>query len=64
MNIKVGPFNLMYILITMILLLSISIYLILKKKLGVTGLLVIFFFPFVGSLGIIIYSLLNLKKSK
>lgn len=62
MNMYIGPFKLSYLLITLFLLYLVSLYLIIKKKMGVQAVLVMLFFPFIGSLTIISYSIFNSRK--
>jgi hypothetical protein len=62
MNMYVGPFKLSYLLITLFLLYLVSLYLIIKKKMGIESVLMVLFFPFIGSIAIISYSIFNSRK--
>jgi hypothetical protein len=62
MNMYVGPFKLSYVVLTLLILYITSLYIIIKKKMGIEAILIMFFFPFVGSLGVILYSFLQSRK--
>ncbi|PVV61903.1 hypothetical protein DD829_00575 [Chryseobacterium sp. HMWF035] len=57
-----GPFKLSYVLFTLFALYLASLYLIIKKKMGIEAILIMVLFPFVGSIGIILYNFLQYKK--
>ncbi|EJL68150.1 tmRNA [Chryseobacterium populi] len=64
MNYSVGPFNLLMLISILCILYVCGIYFIMKKKLGIEAVLLMIFFPFIGSIGIIIYSLFGAKGNK
>jgi hypothetical protein len=64
MNIAVGPFNLYFLVIVQIILYVTCLYLIIKNNLGLIPVLIMFFFPFIGSITIILYSIFNSNKDK
>jgi len=57
MNMSIGPFNLIFFIIITAIIYIAGFYFALKNKLGIVGFLTVLFFPLVGSLGIIMYSL-------
>ncbi|SIT10288.1 hypothetical protein SAMN05421796_1176 [Chryseobacterium piscicola] len=62
MNYSVGPFNLIALLSVMLILYVCAIYFIIKKRLGIETVLLMIFFPYIGSIVIIFYSLFIAKK--
>lgn len=62
MNMYLGPFKLSYVLFTLFVLYLTSLYLIIKKKMGIEAVLIMVFFPFLGSIGIILYSFLQYRR--
>lgn len=54
---SIRPFNLIFFVIIIAIIYIAGFYSILKNKFGIVGFLTILFFPLVGSLGIILYSL-------
>lgn len=59
----VGPFHLISFAVIALVIYVAGFYFIFKNKLGIIGFLTILFFPFVGSLGIVLYSLINKDSS-
>jgi hypothetical protein len=57
MNMSIGPFNLIFFVIIIAIIYIAGFYFTIKNKLGIVGFLTILFFPLIGSLGIIMYSL-------
>lgn len=57
MNMSIGPFNLIFFTIITAIIYVAGLYFVFKNKLGIIGFLTILFFPLLGSLGIILYSL-------
>lgn len=53
----IGPFSLLFFAIASLIIYTAGFYFAFKNKLGIIGFLTILFFPLVGSLGIILYSL-------
>lgn len=64
MNMHVGPFHLLSLLVGFITLFIGALYCIIKKKMGIISILTILIFPFAGSLIIILYSVFNWKEKK
>jgi len=53
----IGPFSLLFFAIASLIIYMAGFYFAFKNKLGILGFLTILFFPLIGSLGIIFYSL-------
>jgi hypothetical protein len=61
MNFNIGPFNLLYLIIFILLSNIIGLFLILKRRLGIEAIIILLFFPIIGFISIILYDL-SLKK--
>ena len=59
MNMSIGPFNLIFFAIITAIIYITGFYFAFKNKLGIVGFVTVLFFPLIGSLGIILYSLNN-----
>lgn len=57
MNLSIGPFNIIFFAIITAIIYAAGFYFAFKNKLGIVGFLTVLFFPLVGSLGIVLYSL-------
>ncbi|WP_299179148.1 hypothetical protein [uncultured Chryseobacterium sp.] len=64
MNMSVGPFSLIFVLIMLFVLYASALYLIIKNRLGIIAVLIVFLFPFLGSVSVIVYSALSGKKKE
>lgn len=63
MNYSIGPFNMIFLVSVLFILYTSAIYIIIKKRLGIGSVLLLIFFPFIGSIGIISYSIFGSKKT-
>jgi hypothetical protein len=61
MHYSIGPFNVAYVLIAILLLNFLGLYISIKKNYGLVGIATILIFPLVGALVMITYDLLNRK---
>lgn len=57
MILSIGPFNIIFLAVISVAVYLTGFYFLFKNKLGFIGVLSILFFPILGSLGIILYSL-------
>lgn len=64
MNYHIGPFNLMYLVATTVILLSIALVVAIKNKMGVESIIAIFLFPIFGSVAVLGLYLFKVFKVK
>lgn len=64
MNISVGPFDLLYLILFIIIINVIGLYIIFKRKLGIEAIVVLFIFPIVGFMALFLFELRQKKKTQ